>query len=59
MPTLEQQVIGPITNPIEMNMTLGEVIQRITKDTNYLNMFKKAYDTLPNAGYLTKVLLLL
>ncbi|MFZ1572446.1 MAG: cytochrome c peroxidase [Candidatus Kapaibacterium sp.] len=54
VPTLEQQVIGPITNPIEMNMTLGEVIQRITKDTNYLNMFKKAYDTLPSAGYLTK-----
>lgn len=56
VPTLEQQAIGPITNPLEMNTTLGEVVSKIAKDENYIAMFKAAYDTVPSSGYLTKAI---
>ena len=34
-PTLEDQVLQPILNPIEMNMTIEELLPRLAKDPRY------------------------
>jgi cytochrome c peroxidase len=54
--TLEQQVIGPITNPLEMDMKLGDVLARLARDPSYVHAFADAYGTAPAAGSLTKAL---
>uniref|UniRef100_UPI00404716FC cytochrome-c peroxidase n=1 Tax=Aliarcobacter sp. TaxID=2321116 RepID=UPI00404716FC len=41
--TLEEQVIGPIHNPIEMNSNFKEIIQKLNEDNNYKNIFYKIY----------------
>lgn len=43
--TLEQQVIEPITNPIEMNNTWENAIAALNADPIYPPMFKAAYGT--------------
>ena len=53
-PTLEQQVIGPIINPLEMDMTMGEVVERLATDPTYVSSFEDAYGTEPIPGSLTK-----
>jgi cytochrome c peroxidase len=55
-PTLEQQAIAPIINPLEMNMTLGEVVARLETDATYVDAFEDAYDTAPSPGAVTKAL---
>lgn len=55
-PTLEQQVIGPIINPLEMDMKMGDVIARLEKDPTYVDAFDSAYDTPPTPGSLTKAI---
>ena len=41
--TLEQQAVGPITNPLEMDMTMGEVVQRVSADAEYVRLSRAAY----------------
>ena len=41
--SLEDQALGPIQNPIEMNMTLPEVIKRLKKVPAYQQKFKEAF----------------
>jgi cytochrome c peroxidase len=41
--TLEQQAVGPITNPLEMDMTMGEVVQRVSADPEYVRLSRAAY----------------
>jgi cytochrome c peroxidase len=55
-PTLEQQAIGPIINPVEMDMKIGDVVARLETDPTYVDEFKHAYDTRPSPGALTKAL---
>jgi len=55
-PTLEQQVIGPIINPLEMDMKIGDVVARLEADPAYVDAFADAYDTRPSPGALTKAL---
>lgn len=43
--TLEDQVLGPITNPIEMNETLKNVIAKLQAHPEYPGLFKKAFGT--------------
>lgn len=43
--TLESQVIGPITNPVEMHETMENVISKLQKDPLYPSLFKKAFGT--------------
>ncbi len=43
--TLENQVLGPITNPVEMNETLVHVIQKLQNHPEYPGLFKKAFGT--------------
>jgi len=42
---LEGQALGPIQNPIEMDMTLGEVVDRLNKIEGYRNQFQKVFGT--------------
>lgn len=44
-PSLEAQVEGPITNPIEMANTVEEVVARLEADRNYRQSFEKAWGT--------------
>ncbi len=56
VPTLEQQVIVPMTNPREMDMTMALAVDRIASDSQYVQMFRAAYDTLPSPGTLTRAI---
>jgi len=40
---LENQPIGPIQNPIEMNLSLANALTRIAASPKYKNLFKNAY----------------
>lgn len=41
--TLEDQALGPITDPIELNADMNQVIQRLSSISDYPPMFKKAF----------------
>lgn len=43
--TLEDQALGPIQNPIEMNMTLDAVIKKLNGIEGYKTQFKKVFGT--------------
>lgn len=45
MDTLEQQALGPIQNPIEMNMTLPEVVTKLNAIPGYKAQFQKVFKT--------------
>lgn len=54
---LEVQPINPITNPIEMDETLVNVLIKLKRDTNYVSLFKNAWkDTVINSERLLKSL---
>lgn len=42
---LETQVIGPITNPIEMHETMDNVVSKLQNHPEYPSLFKKAFGT--------------
>ena len=52
-PTLEHQVLGPILNPLEMDMTMQEVVDRVAQDPSYVRQFRAAYDQTPGAEGVT------
>lgn len=54
--TLEQQAIGPITNPLEMDMTMGEVVQRVAADPEYVRLSLAAYGSEPRPEVVTKAI---
>ncbi len=41
--SLEEQALGPIANPIEMNLTLKEAVDRINKIPGYKSQFQKVF----------------
>ncbi|NRA82597.1 MAG: cytochrome-c peroxidase [Gammaproteobacteria bacterium] len=41
--SLEQQALMPITNPIEMNFTLNELVIRLNKDPDYPRLFSQVF----------------
>ena len=43
MPTLEQQVLQPIGDPKEMDLTLGEALARLKDHRNYPELFQAAF----------------
>lgn len=43
--TLEDQALGPVQNPIEMSMTLGDVIDRLNKVEGYRKQFQSVFGT--------------
>lgn len=53
VPTLELQVIAPIENPLEMDNTIGEVLNRLGADPTYVAAFTEAYGRGPDLHTLT------
>ncbi len=43
--TLEEQALGPIQNPVEMKMTLVDVVGRLDKIEGYRDQFQKVFGT--------------
>ncbi|MDZ4686146.1 MAG: cytochrome-c peroxidase [Planctomycetaceae bacterium] len=43
--TLEEQALGPIQNPIEMKMSLDEVVGKVNKIPGYKDQFQKVFGT--------------
>jgi cytochrome c peroxidase len=54
VPTLEQQAIGPITNPLEMDMKLEDVVARVSQDSSYVAAFEEAWSEAPTPGGVTR-----
>ncbi|MEZ6049118.1 MAG: cytochrome-c peroxidase [Planctomycetaceae bacterium] len=54
--TLEHQALGPIANPIEMNMTLDEAIGRLKKSKGYQERFQQVFGTEPNEEGVAKAI---
>ncbi len=40
---LEVQVLAPLANPLELNLSLSNALNRLSKSTKYKNLFKKAF----------------
>lgn len=56
VPTLEQQVIAPIINPLEMDMKMEDVAKRLKEDPAYVELFGRAYDMEPAPAGITKAI---
>ncbi|MCA9041671.1 MAG: c-type cytochrome, partial [Planctomycetaceae bacterium] len=54
--SLEHQALGPIANPIEMNMSLEEAIARLKKSKGYQDRFQKVFGTEPNEEGVAKAI---
>lgn len=46
--SLEEQAIGPIENPVEMNLNISEAISRLNQSELYTKLFEKIYLEEPN-----------
>lgn len=55
-PSLELQAVGPIKNPLEMDSTLAEVAERLSRDETMRQAFERAYEAPPNESTLTRAL---
>jgi cytochrome c peroxidase len=53
---LEGQALGPIQNPIEMNMKLEEVVDRLNKVEGYRQQFQKVFGTEVNEEGIAKAI---
>ncbi len=53
---LEGQALGPIQNPIEMDMPLDEVVAKLNKIEGYKKQFQKVFSTDVNADGIAKSL---
>lgn len=54
--TLEEQAIGPIENPVEMDLPISIAIRRLLKNEKYLQSFRLVYNQLPNSENLAKAI---
>ena len=54
--TLEMQALGPISNPLEMDLPLSSAIRRLKSHPIYREAFYKIYGEAPNALLLSKAL---
>lgn len=54
--TLEVQAVGPIRNPLEMDMSLDEVAERLAADEQLVSEFQRAYDEGPSESSITRAL---
>jgi len=41
--SLEQQILGPVPNPIEMHQSWKDAVGKLNQDVNYRNLFFKAF----------------
>ncbi|HEY1039828.1 MAG TPA: cytochrome c peroxidase [Bacteroidia bacterium] len=54
--SLEDQAKGPMQNPVEMNMPLSTIIERLKRHQQYKTFFQKQFGQLPTIENLTKAL---
>jgi cytochrome c peroxidase len=54
--SLEVQAVGPIKNPLEMDMSLADVAKRLSEDAPLLKEFETAYDDGPSESSITRAL---
>jgi cytochrome c peroxidase len=54
--TLEQQALGPIANPVEMDLPVSIAINRLIKNENYKKAFYSIYGKQPSAELLAKAI---
>ena len=54
--SLEEQVLQPIQHPMEMDMTLEEVVTRLRENAQYSGLFIDAFGRHPNADDLAQAL---
>jgi len=52
--TLELQVLAPIIDTNELGADFLVVLERLKQDSNYIKMFRDAFDTLPNVFGITR-----
>ncbi len=55
-PTLEQQVLAPISNPVEMDFDVNQVVARMNNHPEYPLLFEKAYNQAPSVYTLTRAI---
>lgn len=56
VPTIEQQVLAPISNPLEMDYDVNSVIARLNASEEYRNLFEKAFRSNPSVYTLTRAI---
>ena len=56
VPTLEQQVLAPISNPLEMDFDANKAVARLTAHPAYPNLFRRAYGRPPSIYTLTRAI---
>ena len=54
--SLEEQVLLPIENPLEMDLALDAVIERLRSHEEYPALFRAAYDAAPDRSTLARAL---
>ena len=53
---LEKQAVGPVQNPIEMDLTVGEIEFRLNHIPGYVTQFEEVFGSRPNLGDLAKAI---
>jgi len=56
VPTLEQQVLAPISNPLEMDFDANKIVSRILAHPTYPELFRRAYGEAPSVYSLTRAI---
>ena len=54
--TLEEQVLLPIENPVEMDLDLADVLERLEEDAGYAAFFREAFGRAPDREALATAL---
>lgn len=54
--TLEGQALGPIENPVEMDLPISTLIERLYKHPQYPRYFMKVYGKMPNRDNIAKAI---
>lgn len=54
--TLEEQVLAPIENPVEMNLSVDKAVERLRKSKKYNLYFKKIFNSEPTRANLAQAI---
>ncbi|MES2837961.1 MAG: cytochrome c peroxidase [Bacteroidota bacterium] len=54
--SLEEQALGPIENPVEMNLPIAEAVKRLNESESYKKYFKTIYKENPSKENLAKAI---
>jgi cytochrome c peroxidase len=54
--SLEEQVLFPIADPLEMNLPIIKAVERLTASSKYNELFNKVYGEKPSAQLLSKAI---